>query len=89
VASDSAPPVDLRKFPCDCGLDPHLSFASEIKQALERDGWEIGSGLGSTESGNADWLVWGSKGLNQISAHGRTEERAWQVALEQARSRLE
>jgi hypothetical protein len=85
VASDSAPPIDLRQAPCDCGLHPHLSYVSEISQALESDGWKIGSGIVSPESGEPYWSVWGSKGSARIGSHGETEEQAWQAAMEEAR----
>jgi hypothetical protein len=58
---------------------------SEISQVLERDGWKIGSGIVSPESGEPYWSVWGSRGSDRIGGDGETEEQAWQAAMEEAR----
>jgi hypothetical protein len=50
-------------------------------EALSAAGWSIGD-----VGGHGGWIVHGSRGDQQIEAHGATQAEAWQAAIAETES---
>jgi hypothetical protein len=90
VAPDYPAPMEVPGPVCTCRSEEHTTTATEIEEALSREGWWVHSMRRADKDNDPArimWDLWAQKGKRQLRIGGKSEDEAFQQLLKVVRAR--